>query len=308
LLYGEITLPFKLSSDARWHIGCCTAGASNGAAKLRVFRPRQLLRCELVPMDKRIGSCTAAIALTVTTGVQAALAQRSTCVTIQRGDTAARLAGRLAGDARYLNEPWFQIVDTSTLRVIAKRQYGRIRPGWRACIAEGRGRNGLMTARGEASPRHAEPPQPSSPDPVRTRATADVRVWWGFGLVSAILLAWWIAAYSRGRRAVLTAMTVFGERFVREFERPLMRRGSSDRGVQAQLRLKPHRKRLDILLAPHQGRTYPNLSDHRRNVEYDVGRVLRLLNDERFVGERLSERGRWVIVRCRFTGDPGGGR
>ena len=126
--------------------------------------------------------------------------------------------------------------------------------------------------------------------------------------MTAIVLAWWIAAYSRGRRAALTAMTVFGERFVREFERPLMRRGSSDRGVHAQLRLKPYRKRLDIRLAPHQGRTYPNLSDHRRNVEYDVGRVLRLLNDERFVGERLSGRGRWVIVRCRFTGDPGGGR
>jgi hypothetical protein len=262
----------------------------------------------LVPVEKRIGSCAAAIALTVTTGVQAALAQRSTCVTIQRGDTAARLAARLAGDARYRSEPWFQIVDTSTLRVIAKRQYGRIRPGWRACIAEGRGRDRQMAARGEASPRHVEPPQPSSPDPVRTLATVDGRVWWGLGLVSAILLAWWISAYSRGRRAVLTAMTVFGERFVREFERPLMRRGSSDRGIQAQLRLKPHRKRLDILLAPHQGRTYPNLSDHRRNVEYDVGRVLQLLNDERFVGERLSERGRWVIVRCRFTGDPGGGR
>ena len=89
-------------------------------------------------MEKRIGSCTAAIGLMVTTGVQAPLAQRSTCVTIQRGDTASRLAWRLAGDASDQREPWFQIVDTSTLRVIAKRQYGRIRPGWRACIAEGR--------------------------------------------------------------------------------------------------------------------------------------------------------------------------
>src|SRR5262245_25004251 len=259
-------------------------------------------------MDNRIGSCTAAIALTVTTGVQAALAQRSTCVTIQRGDTAARLAGRLAGDARYRYEPWFQIVDTSTMRVIAKRQYGRIRPGWRACITEARGKDGPISATGEASPRHAETPQPSSSDPVRTLATMDIRIWWALSLASAIVLAWWIAAYSRGRRAVQTAMTVFGERFVREFERPLMRRGSNDRGVQAQLRLKPYRKRLDILLAPHQGRTYPNLSDHRRNVEYDVGRVLRLLNDERFVGEQLSERGHWVIVRCRFTEDAGGGR
>lgn len=261
-----------------------------------------------MPMEKRIGSCTAAIALMVTTGVQAPFAQRSICVTIQRGDTAARLAWRLAGDASDQREPWFQIVDTSTLRVIAKRQYGRIRPGWRACIAEGRGRAGLIAARGESLPRHPQLLQFSSPDPIRALATAGVRVWWGLCLVTAIVLAWWIAAYSRGRRVVLTAMTVFGERFVREFERPLMRRGSSDRGVHAQLRLKPYRKRLDILLAPHQGRTYPNLSDHRRNVEYDVGRVLRLLNDERFVSERLSGRGRWVIVRCRFTGDPGGGR
>src|SRR5580765_1736170 len=259
-------------------------------------------------MEKRIGSCTAAIGLMVTTGMQAPLAQRSTCVTIQRGDTAARLAWRLAGDASDQREPWFQIVDTSTLRVIAKRQYGRIRPGWRACIAEGRSRNGVIAARSEAPLRRSQPLQPSSPDPVRTLAAAAVRVWWGVCLVTAIVLACWIAAYSRGRSAALTAMTVFGERFVREFERPLMRRGSSDRGVHSQLRLKPCRKRLEILLAPQQGRTYPNLSDHRRNVEYDVGRVLRLLNDERFVGERLSGRGRWVIVRCRFTGDPGGGR
>ena len=130
-------------------------------------------------MEKRIGSCTAAIALMVTTGVQAPFAQRSTCVTIQRGDTAARLAWRLAGDASDQREPWFQIVDTSTLRVIAKRQYGRIRPGWRACIAEGRGRDGLIAARGEALPRRSQPLQPSSPDPVRTLATAGVRVWWG---------------------------------------------------------------------------------------------------------------------------------
>src|SRR5580765_952795 len=148
-------------------------------------------------MEKRIGCCTAAIALMVTTGVQAPLAQRSTCVTIQRGDNAARLAWRLAGDASDQREPWFQIVDTSTLRVIAKRQYGRIRPGWRACIAEGRGRNGVIAARSEALPRRSQPLQPSSPDPLRALATAAVRVWWGVGLVTAIVLAWWIA-YSRG--------------------------------------------------------------------------------------------------------------
>ena len=34
------------------------------------------------------------------------------------------------------------------------------------------------------------------------------------------------------------------------------------------------------LVAPADGRTYPNLVDHRRNVEYDVERVLRLLKHE----------------------------
>jgi hypothetical protein len=95
-------------------------------------------------------------------------------------------------------------------------------------------------------------------------------------------------------------MTRFGERFVREFEEPLMRPGSGDRALASRLRLRPDRRRLDILLAPRGRRTYPNLSDHRKNVEYDVGRVLQLLKDEPFVVERLSEQGRCVIVQCRF--------
>ena len=47
-----------------------------------------------------------------------------------------------------------------------------------------------------------------------------------------------------------------------------------------------HASRLDILLAPGAGRRYPNLSDHRSNVEYDVQRVLTLLKDEPFVAGR----------------------
>ena len=104
-------------------------------------------------------------------------------------------------------------------------------------------------------------------------------------------------------------MTLFGERFIREFERPLLRPGSDARALESRLRFIPRQRRLDILLAPRNGHTYPNLSDHRTNVEYDVGRVLQRLKDERFVSERLSVQGRWVIVRCRFSSDPelGGG-
>jgi len=64
------------------------------------------------------------------------------------------------------------------------------------------------------------------------------------------------------------------------------------------VRVKPQQRRLEILLAPQGRRTYPNLLDHRTNVEYDVGRVIRALKDERFLPEQLSAQGRWVIVRC----------
>jgi hypothetical protein len=258
-------------------------------------------------VKKGIGRCTAAIALTVAGGVQAARAQQLTCVRIRPGDTAAHLALHLAGDAAYWREQWFQIVDPATSRSIAKRQYARILPGWRACIDEGL----VKRPSEEAPPQTARPLQPPSPDLVQTLTTADFGVWWAVCLVSAaMLVAWRLATYARGRQPVVDIMKIFGERFIREFERPLMRPGSDDRALESRLRFKPRQQRLDILLAPYDGRTYPNLSDHRKNVEYDVGRVLRVLSDERFVGERLFGRGRWVIVRCRFTADPApvGGR
>ena len=105
------------------------------------------------------------------------------------------------------------------------------------------------------------------------------------------------ATYDSWIRRV-TAMTGFGHRFVGEFERPLRRAGSTTLPVDSRLRPQPARRRLDILLAPHVGRSYPNLADHRTNVEYDVGRVMKQLGDDRFVAERLFTNGRWVVVRC----------
>jgi hypothetical protein len=45
-------------------------------------------------------------------------------------------------------------------------------------------------------------------------------------------------------------MQQFGERFVCEFERPLMEPGCFERPVESRLRLIPGRKRLEIFLAP----------------------------------------------------------
>ena len=78
-------------------------------------------------------------------------------------------------------------------------------------------------------------------------------------------------------------MRHFADRFVREFERPLIQQHAAERPVRSRVRLQPARTRFDILLAPGTGRRYPNLSDHKQNVEYDVARVLHVLADESFV-------------------------
>ncbi len=105
------------------------------------------------------------------------------------------------------------------------------------------------------------------------------------------------------REAILNRMRWFGERFVGEFERPLfqypVRRGAGH-PVRSRLRFAPRRDRLEILLAPHDGRTYPNLSDHRKNLEYDIERVLHLLGDQPFTSGRLHAEGRWVVIRFDF--------
>ncbi len=262
-------------------------------------------------MKDGIARCTAAVALTVTAGVQPALANRLTCFVIQPGDTAAHLALLFTGDVAHRHEPWFQIVDPAASRFISKAEYGRILPGWHVCIAEGRVRSDVIPVKGGPG-QAARRVQTTWADISRNLATVGlIDVVWGLPLLLVMLLAWRFATkYANDRRTRVLLMTLFGNRFIREFERPLMRPGSAGRAVESRLRFMPRQRRLDILLAPRDGRRYPNLSDHRKNVEYDVGRVLQRLRDERVVGERLSGQGRWVIVRCRFKDDleAGGGR
>ena len=95
-------------------------------------------------------------------------------------------------------------------------------------------------------------------------------------------------------------MSQFADLFVREFERPLLQDGPEP-AMRTRLRVSRYRARLEIHLAPGNGRRYPNLSDHRKNVEYDVGRVLSALADESFVCGRLRMREGWVVVPFSFN-------
>jgi hypothetical protein len=99
-------------------------------------------------------------------------------------------------------------------------------------------------------------------------------------------------------------MRHFASRFVREFERPLLWLDDAARPVRSRVRYSARRGRLEILLAPGSGRRYPNLSDHKKNVEYDVARVLHTLDDKSFVNGQLYMQAGWVVVPFQFTTGP----
>lgn len=128
----------------------------------------------------------------------------------------------------------------------------------------------------------------------------DVALWIAFVLAMAMIGSG-LHDYVRDRTEPLQR---FGERFVHEFARTLVRVGPSEPVVDARLRVRPHRAQVEVLLAPRGGRNYPNLVDHKQNVEYDVERVLRVLKDQRFGHGSLYAQGRWVVVPLHLQVNP----
>ncbi len=228
-------------------------------------------------------------------------APRSICYTVHPGDTTSRMAARLTGDARNRREPWFQVFDPVALKVIPKAQYGRIRAGWQACIAEERlGRVPLPLHQPAVVSARVGPTGPSITEKLRALVVA-VGWWWVPLLFSATAPAWIIAQdYADRRLATSRTLERFGNTFVREFERPLIQQACDKAPLRSRVRVIPHRERLEVSLAPNAGRLYPNLSDHRKNVEYDVERVVTLLGDRRFVCGPLAARGAWVVIPFRL--------
>jgi hypothetical protein len=238
--------------------------------------------------------CALLVVVAVTVGSRPALAQPAACYTIQPGDTAAGLALRIAGNADYRHQPWFQIFDPAASRYVRKARYDHVRPGWLACILNG-GSGALQT-----SARPAEATRLPAPLSGIARTLAGIQLdprWYLVVLLLTTSSAWYIAhRHWKGRQAVIEEMTRFGESFIREFERPLIQPRAPAPAVRSRLRFKPHRGRLEVLLAPGVGRSYPNLLDHRKNVEYDMERVLHELRHQPFVSASLQQRGHWVVV------------
>jgi hypothetical protein len=200
-------------------------------------------------------------------------------------------------------QPSFQIMDASS-RFVPKSQYDRIRRGWRACIVKERVESRVEPAARVETLEAAEVPlasqQTVAADIVPSPGSVDLTFVW-LGAAVVLPLVGWKALdnYASRRKTSLIVMKHFAHRFVREFERPLIQH-RAERPVRSLVRLSPVRSRLDILLAPGEGRRYPNLADHKKNVEYDVVRILRVLGDDSFVRDPLYTQEGWVVVPFRF--------
>ena len=259
-------------------------------------------------MAARVRWCVLLAGVYLVAGAPSALArERVSCVMIRTDETVASVAKRVTGDARNMHASWFQIVNPTTSRPVPKTRYGFIFAGWKACTTVDDALPGITiepAAQVLSSPVvvDAPPNRPVAPTSATVVAWAPAAIWSTVVLTLA-LTCWLVDDYLAGRRDTLRAMTVYAERFVEEFERPLIQPHLSRRPIQSRVRFKPGRARFDVLLAPDAGLRYPNLTDHKANVMYDVMRIQRALTEHAFVSSRPYARGRWVVVPFRFRAE-----
>jgi hypothetical protein len=238
--------------------------------------------------------------------------RRPTCVTIRAGETVPSAARRLTGDPRNTQASWFQILNPTTARRVPKDRYHLRFAGWRACIVDGRQPRTPFAPTGMTEPEPLPPVEAARSQPVargdtrlpappQSTAWEPVAVIWCALVLFIAGVFWMFDEQFTRRKQVRRVMQCFADRFVREFERPLIQEHLANPPIQSRVRFKPGRSRLDVLLAPTAGRRYPNLTDHRHNVLYDVVRVQEALQDRSFISRAPYARGRWVVVPFQHT-------
>jgi hypothetical protein len=266
------------------------------------------------------------------------------CHTIRRSESATQVARRITGDSRNAYQAWFQIRNPSSrfvpksqydrirpgwracvprlaLHVVAAKAIPVKGPdvGDASEAPESpespESARALATSAALAVPAAlpaaaafagtADRSRPLAFHLVRTIGSVDLIIVW---LGAALAVPWFgwrlVDGYLARRKTAAIVMRHFADRFVAEFERPLVRYDVAQRPVRSRLRFKARPGRFDILLAPGDGRRYPNLSDHKKNLEYDVARVLQVLSDESFVSRALYMQAEWVVVPFIFRAGP----
>jgi len=224
--------------------------------------------------------------------------ERFHCYRIRAGDSAADVAKHLTGHRGNLSGSSFQIFD-SHRQLVSQAQYDRISPGWTVCLAEGRSPAAIRTS-APAQPAGSvqQPPAVAALQPT----FYDPDVWWFASLVLAATTSLFALNSWRKQLALAHIMRRFGDDFVREFGRPWTRYRGAGALPRARIRVNPRQARMEILVAPSQGRTYPNLSDHRSNVEYDVVRITAALKHDAFASVQPYAEGEWVVLPFQFKG------
>ena len=247
-----------------------------------------------------------------------AIAQSAVCEMVRNGDTVTTVSRRLTGRADSHDQPWFRVFDRSRSRVIPRSGYNSLQPGWQACVPTTR-----VVRRASATVPRTEPPPArslphESPGPARSsvpEVTGDRRtlelalLLLGLGAAGAAVVCGLqsVEQVAMKRQALKREMLAFGRAFLNDFERPLLVDGVVDRPVYSRMRCVPRKRRLEILLAPGSGRRYPNLTDHRRNVEYDVSRIAHHLRKHPFVPSAPRAEGEWVVIPFHFQPGPKAG-
>ena len=221
----------------------------------------------------------------LTAAPRPAPAQSFVCSPIWAGETGPAVALRLTGDAENLYQPWFRFVDPATGRFVPQSRHTNLRTEWRVCLA----RDTPALARG------------APPASDRGGRIYDIGFAARIGLaVFLIMLSWSLLdEYLRQTRRVPAPLRYHAQQFVDAFARPLVRQSSTGPPIRSRLRYRSVREEVEILIAPSAGRRYPNLSDHKVNVEYDVQRVLRLLEHCLVVSRPLRVEGQWVVIPVR---------
>lgn len=277
----------------------------------------------------RVAWSTLLIVLMLGASPTGAFAQSRVCRATQRGESATQAARRMTGNGGNAYQVWFQILNASS-RVVPKSQYDRIHAGWQACViqpgiwrlsspanhveeptagnvSEGPHGSGAPTALPTSGPSAdaGDGPQSAASRVLQKLGGVDLAMLW---LCAAMVVPWlgWrtVDDYLARRKTASIAVQYFVNRFVDEFARPLVRYDVSEHPVRARLRYGARLRRFDVMLAPAVGRRYPNLSDHKKNVEYDVARVMHVLADDSFVNGAPYTQAGWIVVPFQLTADP----
>jgi len=221
-------------------------------------------------------------------------AQQFVCWPIARGDTAAGLSHRLTGDAAAAYSDAFQIRDPVRQLFVPKSQYRALSTRWQACVADKPVKPTPVVYSHVAAAAAAAPvvtPQAdASGDDVLTKVASAAWV---------MLLMCAAVGITLVPNSIPPVLHRAGEKFIIAFARPLIDSSSRVPPIEVRLRFRRHARLLEISIAPGVGRRYPNLVDHKRNVEYDVHRVMRVLGNDFVVSDRLRAVGKWVVVSIR---------